>query len=118
MVTTILNRVLVELEDLQRYHSVKMPNGTEMRIEVAYGDYEKRMQASVTKGTVIELGPDAYEDYASKKTNRVPKPGDVVQFAKYSGQPVLDPDAPERRLAVINDEDITVIIKSKENTNE
>jgi hypothetical protein len=41
-----------------------------------------------------------------------------VQFAKYAPRPVLDPDNPTEKLAVINDEDVIAIIKSKEKTNE
>jgi co-chaperonin GroES (HSP10) len=117
MVEIILNRVLVELEDLKKKHSVTMPDGTTLDLEVAYGEHEDRIKASVRNGKVIAIGPDAYNDYGyqDKKPFAI---GDWVQFAKYSGSPVVDPDEPDRRLAVLNDEDVLAIIKSKEKTYE
>lgn len=116
MVEVIINRVLVELDDLKRYHEVERPDGTKVKIEVAYGEYETRLRATVTEGSVVAVGETAYNDYGYTKEDKPVKAGDRVIFAKYSARPVLDPDEPERRLAMLNDEDVIAIIKSKENT--
>lgn len=111
MIEMILNRVLVKAEDLKRCHRVETPNGV-IEIPIEYGDLEKRHAASVTQGVVVSVGPDAYSDYGYKDGKPV-KVGDIVQFAKFSGAPVLDPDSPSERLVVLNDEDVIAIIKSK-----
>lgn len=117
MIVLILNRVLIELEEIKKKHSVTMPDGTVLELDIAYGEMEKRHAASVTEGTVVQIGPDAYSDYGYKETKPLAI-GDRVQVAKFSPRPVLDPDEPDRKLAVINDEDVIAIIKSKEKTNE
>jgi co-chaperonin GroES (HSP10) len=110
----ILNRILVKLEDIKKEHSVE---GTDIRIALEYGDLEKRIAASVTQGEVIDVGPDAFSDWGYTSTKPV-KPGDIVQFAKYAGASVFDEKRPSDNLAVINDEDVLMIVKSKENPNE
>lgn len=117
MIEVILNRVLVELEDIQKKHTVKTDDGKEIHIDIAYGAMEKRHAASVTQGTVLSIGPDAYKDYGYTDSKPI-KVGDKVQFAKYAPAAVLDPDDPEKRLAMLNDEDVLGIITSKEKTNE
>lgn len=108
----ILNRLLLRLEDLKR--EVDLGDGRKLIVD--YGDLEKRQAASVTQGEVIGIGPDAYKDWGY---NEPPvKIGDIVQIVKFAGRAVLNPDNPTDRLAVINDEDVIAIIKSKENTNE
>jgi co-chaperonin GroES (HSP10) len=110
----ILNRILVRLEDVKKEHKVE---GTDIVIPIHYGELEERLRASVTQGEVISVGPKAFSDWGYEYDKPV-KVGDIVQFAKYSTAGVFDESRPHDRLAVINDEDVIVIIKSKENTNE
>ncbi|HEY0749608.1 MAG TPA: hypothetical protein VGD26_00555 [Chitinophagaceae bacterium] len=114
MIKIILNRVLVELVDLKR--EVDLGDGRKLIVE--YGIDEKRHAASITEGIVVDLGPEAYSDYGYPNEEKPVKVGDKVQFAKFAPRPVLDPDQPEKKMAVINDEDVIAIIKSKEKTNE
>lgn len=110
MLSVILNRLLIEIEDIKRK--------TDSGIEIAYGERESRHLASVTQGVVLSIGPDAFKDWGYAQDGPV-KVGDKVQFAKYAPAPVADPDDPANaRLVVINDEDVIAIIKSKEKTNE
>lgn len=108
----ILNRILVCMEDIKR--EVDLGDGRKLMIE--YGDMEKRHAATVTQGVIVDIGPDCYKDYGYD----VPpvKVGDLVQFVKFAPRNVLDPDNPTAKLAVINDEDVLAIIKSKEKTDE
>lgn len=114
MIQCILDRVLVELEDLQKEHDL----GDGRKLLLAYGDEESRRRAALTQGTVIAVGPCAFTQYGYTQVNQPVRPGDVVQFGKFVGKAVTDPDNPSRRLALLNDEDVLAIIKSKENTNE
>lgn len=114
MIKLILNRILVELQDLKR--EVDLGDGRKLVLE--YGEHEKRHAASVTEGVVLDIGPDAYKDWGYTDGNFPLQIGDKVQFAKFAPRPVLDPDNPTAKLAVMNDEDVIAIIKSKEKTNE
>lgn len=116
MIKILLHRVLVELEDLKRQHEVEMPDGSKVVLEMAYGEYETRLQASTTEGKVVAVGETAFRDYGYKECPLAI--GDRIVFAKYAGRPVLDPDEPEKKMALLNDEDVLAIIKSKEKTNE
>jgi co-chaperonin GroES (HSP10) len=112
MIKLILNRILVQLGDLQR--EVDLGDGRKLIVD--YGDAEKRHAASITEGTVVDIGPDAYKDWGYQECPL--KVGDRVQFAKFAPRAVLDPDNPTAKLAVMNDEDVIAIIKSKEKPNE
>ncbi len=116
MLTCVLNRVLIRLEDLKREHDL----GGGVKLQIAYGDMEKRFQASMTEGTVISVGPSAYADYKDLDGNpyKPLKAGDKVVVAKYAPRPIIDPDSPSDNLALVNDEDVLAIITSKGETNE
>src|SRR5258706_15986416 len=99
MLQIITHRILVELDDLKREHQL----APGIKLEIAYGDLEKRHAASVTMGTVLAVGPDAYSEQGYKKMEDKPvKVGDRVQFAKFAPAVAYDPDEPSKRLAVIN----------------
>lgn len=114
MITAILDRVLVELQDLEKEHDL----GNGKKLIISYGADEARRRATITEGTVVGVGPCAYTQYGYTQENQPVKVGDRVQFPKFSGKAVADPEDPSRRLALLNDEDILAIIKSKENTDE
>ena len=61
---------------------------------------ERKEQANIDKGTVLQIGPKAHEDYLGDVAV-----GDVIGFAKFGGKFVQDPVDDEIYL-VINDEDI------------
>jgi co-chaperonin GroES (HSP10) len=66
---------------------------------------ERKEQANVDKGTVLEIGPKAHEDYVGSI-----KVGDVVGFAKFGGKFVQDPTNDEVYL-IVNDEDLICTFK-------
>jgi co-chaperonin GroES (HSP10) len=114
MIEVILDRILVKLEDIKREHDL----GNGVKLEIARSaSQERRESASVVQGTVVGIGPLAFKSYGYKEEIPV-KIGDVVQFAKFAPRTVVDPERPEDQLAVMLDEDVIAIIKSKENTNE
>lgn len=114
MLECILDRIFVQLEDIKREHDL----GNGVKLEIARPvSQESREKASVTQGVVIAVGPLAFSDYGYKEDKPV-KVGDVVQFAKFSGRILDDPEYPDKRVAVMLDQDVLAIIKSnKENTN-
>lgn len=65
---------------------------------------ERKEQANVEKGTVVQIGPSAHADYIGDA-----KVGDVIGFAKFGGKFVQDKD--DEIYLVINDEDVICIYK-------
>lgn len=69
-------------------------------------------EAALTKGTVVSIGPTAFEEYrqAAKKPNAdIPAVGDEVHYAKYAGKRIKDTDGQE--YIALNDEDVIAIVK-------
>ena len=66
---------------------------------------ERKEQANVDKGTVLQIGTKCHEDYVG-----VVKEGDVIGFAKFGGKFVQDPVDDEIYL-IINDEDVICVFK-------
>lgn len=64
---------------------------------------ERKEQANVDKGSVVQIGPNCHEDYVGDL-----KIGDVVGFAKFGGKFLTDPETEELYL-VINDEDVICV---------
>ena len=65
-------------------------------------------QNATIMGTIVALGGNAWK--AFDDGNPWANVGDRVGFAKYGGMIVTDPDTQEK-LRILNDEDITFIIK-------
>lgn len=68
----------------------------------------QRKQESVDHGVVLAIGPTAWRDFGGEPWCKV---GDLVTFAKYAGKRVVDPDDPEAKVQVLNDEDIVCVLK-------
>ena len=99
MIEVLLNRVLVETEQLKKEHDV----GNGVKLEISYGQDESRHEASRTEGTVVSVGPTAYTDLGYDAPPIAV--GDHVVFAKYSGVFVTDPET-KKTLVVLNDSDV------------
>lgn len=67
-----------------------------------------RNQSAATKGEIIDISPLAFkfDDWADSKC--IPKAGDKVAFARYSGVTIDGADDVEYRL--VNDKDIIAIL--------
>lgn len=68
-------------------------------------DFQRR-NAGIDQGTVHDIGPACNEAYVGGL-----KIGDMVAFAKYSGKIIPDPENPEVKYLMVNDEDVVAILR-------
>lgn len=66
---------------------------------------KRQMQTSIDKGVVLQIGPNASQDYIQGI-----KEGDTIGFSKFGGKFVRDLNS-EEDLLVINDEDVVCVFK-------
>lgn len=68
---------------------------------------EERYQEATTEGTVVALGPTAYQ----KVDDGTPwcKPGDRISYGKYAGALLVDEETKEKYV-VIHDVDVVAIL--------
>ena len=72
---------------------------------------KKREEQAVVKGTVVSIGPMAFQAPVGDGTPWV-KVGDRVYYAKYAGKEVVDPETDVKYL-LLNDEDLCVEIQGE-----
>lgn len=92
--SALLNRVHVRVLDIEEV--------SKAGIVLATGASKHKEQMGCDVGVIIDLGPDAFDEYKDKRV----KPGDVVIFAQYGGKVVPDTDGKER---ILNDVDLIAI---------
>lgn len=94
------HRVLVKVEEVEK----KTAGG----IIIADTIRDKMTEANIF-GTIVKIGQNAWKAF----DDGVPwaKEGDRVAFAKYGGFVIEDPNTKEQ-FRLLNDEDITAIIRS------
>ena len=68
---------------------------------------DKREQAAVEYGTVVQVGPTSYKDFGFEQSPV--KVGDRVSLTRYSGKKVVDVDGVV--YYIYNDEDILAVIE-------
>jgi len=100
------HRILVKAENPDDHDPV-MASAKKSGIVIADSEDQKRREAGIDRGTVIAIGPTAFEAFGSVAWCKV---GDLVAFAKYAGKILQDPETQEKFL-ILNDEDIVAIIK-------
>lgn len=94
------HRVLVKPDTLE--------TKTESGLILAYENYD-REQASVQEGELVEVGPTAWKDFGGVAWASV---GDRVTYSRYAGRFITDPDDPEVKYVLLNDEDILAVLKT------
>jgi co-chaperonin GroES (HSP10) len=67
---------------------------------------ERKLQSVIDKGTVLQIGPTASQDYVQGVSV-----GDQIGFTKFGGKFVRDLNSDED-LLIINDEDVICIFKA------
>lgn len=100
----LTHRVLIKPEDVEQ-----TKYKTEIKGFVIAGDTKDKEQKGVDKGVVAGFGPTAFRDYNIDNPLTI---GDTVVFAKFAGKEVVDPENPDERFVVINDEDVIAILKN------
>lgn len=96
MIEVLGHRVLIKPKDLEK----KSAGG----IIIEYADQEKAHRMATQEGTVVQIGPSAWQVEALGGEPWC-NPGDDVIFAKYAGKLVKDPEDGAEYF-VVNDEDI------------
>lgn len=104
------HRLVIKQIELADYDET-YKKAKQIGIEIAQNKDFMREQQSVDRGTVIAIGPSAFQDFNAKEPWC--KVGDIIAFAKYSGKAVKDIETQEDYL-VINDEDAVCILKRGE----
>lgn len=106
MIFPLLHRILVKAEkfedvnkDIQRAKSfgLVIPELEDM----------KRAQASVDVGVVVAIGPTAYRDFNTDVPVAI---GERVNYARFAGKLIRDPETDEEYVC-LNDEDIICVIR-------
>jgi co-chaperonin GroES (HSP10) len=106
MIVPALHRILIKQDKLEEADEVYI-RARKAGIEIAQTDDNKRAQASVDTGTVIEIGATAFKDFGTESPI---EKGDRIAYARFSGKFVKDPTTNEE-FVILNDEDICAIFK-------
>ena len=106
MIIPCLHRVLIKQDKLEEADEVYI-RARSVGIQIALTDDNKRAQASVDTGTVVDIGSTAFRDFG---TSPPIQKGDRIAYARFSGKFVKDPsDGIE--YVMLNDEDVVAIFK-------
>ena len=106
MIKVLLHRVAVKPFDFTDWDEGRK-RLKELGWEIPQTEREVRAQASVDVGTVVEIGPTAFDGL----TKEVPiKVGDVVSYVKNAGKLVKNPVKDNEEVVVLNDEDLIAVI--------
>lgn len=76
---------------------------------------ERAEKAATIRGTIVDIGEDAWAAYRLKSQFAGLKVGDVVYYAKYAGKTIKETDDGEEFL-VLNDEDIVCKVDGNKET--
>ena len=110
MIIPAIHRIVVKQRNLTEI-SKEHKRMKELGWEIPETEDKRRAQAGVDQGTVVAIGPTAFQDYNTEVPCAI---GDYIAFAKYSGKILTDPDDNEEYV-IINDEDVVAIIKETKN---
>lgn len=68
---------------------------------------ERQELTAVDTGIVVQIGPVAFQDRGGQESWC--KVGDRVSYARHGGKFLKDPENPETKFLVLNDEDIIMV---------
>ena len=102
----LLHRILVRPEKFEE-HNEDIKRAKALGLTIPKVDDTRYAEHSVDEGVIISIGDTAYRDYNVEIPIKV---GDTVNYAKYSGKFIKDPETKED-LLILNDEDIICVIK-------
>jgi co-chaperonin GroES (HSP10) len=99
------DRILALPNQLKKAVEVKKDDGTTALILIEHGEGEKRIEAATTEGVVYQIGPTAYSGEPAPWV----KVGDKVQWGKYAGYWITDPETKENYV-ILDPHDILCVI--------
>jgi co-chaperonin GroES (HSP10) len=105
MITPLLHRIIVKPDKFKEVNK-DYQRAKAIGLEIPELEDMKRAQASVDRGVVVSLGATAYKDFGCAPPI---KPGDVINYARFSGKLITDSN--DEEYVCLNDEDIICIIK-------
>jgi len=106
LITPLLHRILVRPEKFDEF-SKDHARAKSLGLVIPEMEELRRAQASVDRGVVVALGETAYRDYNVDAPIAV---GDIVNYARFSGKVIEDPESGIEYVC-LNDEDLICIIK-------
>lgn len=106
MITPLIHHVLVKPERIEEF-SKDIQRAKSIGLEIPELEDHKRAQASVDRGVVVALGSTAYRDYNVEPPVQI---GDVVNYARFSGKIIEDPETGIEYIC-LNDGDLICVIK-------
>ena len=95
----VLHRVLVKPDKLEE----KTSSGIIIQ-------YDKREEAAVEKGIVVDVGSTAFKEFGTTALEQGIYPFARVTFAKYAGKIIMDGDT---KYILLNDEDIVGVLDNE-----
>lgn len=99
----LLHHILVKLDDATEADEMyKRAKAAGIHLEL-----DKRVQEAVEYGTVIQVGPTAYESFG--RDSSIVKVGDRVSLTRYTGKKVVDSDGTE--YVIFNDDDVLCVVE-------
>jgi len=69
-------------------------------------DSERRQQVNIDKGVVLAIGPSVSQEYVKGL-----EVGDTIGFARFGGKYISEPNKPDEKLLILNDEDVICYFK-------
>src|SRR5690606_36713180 len=71
---------------------------------------ERQERSAVDTGVVVQIGPTAVKDFGGDPWCKV---GDKISYTRHGGKFVTNPDDPEEKWLVLNDEDVVMVSETK-----
>lgn len=77
---------------------------------------EREEKGANVRGTVVDLGEDAFSAYKPKTAFAGLKVGDVVYYAKYAGKRIKESDDSEELLVLLDDDIVCKVVADTKET--
>ena len=106
MIKPVLHRILVRPEKFDEFNKDRV-RARAMGLVLPEDEQARNSQASVDRGIVVALGETAYRDHNVEPPIQI---DDVVNYARFSGKIIEDPETGIEYVC-LNDDDIICIIK-------
>jgi len=110
LIVPLLHRIVVRPEKFEEVNK-DIQRAKSFGLVIPELEDMKRAQASVDRGVVVAIGDTAYRDYNVDPPVKV---GDSVNYARFAGKVVEDPESGIEYI-LLNDEDLICVIKEEKN---